>query len=318
MGKVFITDYIKNPDIEKSILGKIAKNKQDPEIEILLVWHKKIDSEYLDNFPNVKLLIRYGVGCDNIDFHEIKKRGIMLCNTPDYGVDEVSDTSLAMLMNITRKLTHYDAISKKISDGSWQENIFKDIRRNSEIEVGIIGAGRIGSLFALKAKSVGFKVSIYDPYDNRGNEKILNVSRYDNLDELLKKSDVVSTNCILTDETKGMVNKKFIKKMKKGSSLINTARGAIIDNLDDFIEPIKSNMISNISLDVLPDEPPKKSILVDEWRKNKEWTIGKIIINPHSGYYSLQSYTEMRESASKNALRFLHKLRPYNILVDDS
>tara|TARA_Y200000002_G_scaffold373144_1_gene371807 strand:- start:3902 stop:4855 length:954 start_codon:yes stop_codon:yes gene_type:complete len=317
MGKVFITDYIKNPNFEKKILGNLlTKVKEDASV--LLVWHKIINSEYLDKFPKVKLLIRYGVGCDNIDFHEIKKRGIMLCNTPDYGVDEVSDTNLAMLMNITRKLAHYDAISKKISDGSWQENIFKDIRRNSEIAVGIIGAGRIGSLFALKAKSVGFKVSIYDPYDNRGNEKILNVSRYDNLDELLKKSDVVSTNCILTDETKGMVNKKFIKKMKKGSSLINTARGAIIDNLDDFIEPIKSNMISNISLDVLPDEPPKKSILVDEWRKNKEWTIGKVIINPHSGYYSVQSYTEMRESASKNALRFLHKLRPYNILVDNS
>ena len=317
MGKVFITDYIKNPNFEKKILGNLlTKVKEDASV--LLVWHKIINSEYLDKFPKVKLLIRYGVGCDNIDFHEIKKRGIMLCNTPDYGVDEVSDTNLAMLMNITRKLAHYDAISKKISDGAWQENIFKDIRRNSEIAVGIIGAGRIGSLFALKAKSVGFKVSIYDPYDNRGNEKILNVSRYDNLDELLKKSDVVSTNCILTDETKGMVNKKFIKKMKKGSSLINTARGAIIDNLDDFIEPIKSNMISNISLDVLPDEPPKKSILVDEWRKNKEWTIGKVIINPHSGYYSVQSYTEMRESASKNALRFLHKLRPYNILVDNS
>ena len=162
MGKVFITDYIKNPNFEKKILGNLlTKVKEDASV--LLVWHKIINSEYLDKFPKVKLLIRYGVGCDNIDFHEIKKRGIMLCNTPDYGVDEVSDTNLAMLMNITRKLAHYDAISKKISDGSWQENIFKDIRRNSEIAVGIIGAGRIGSLFALKAKSVGFKVSIYDP-----------------------------------------------------------------------------------------------------------------------------------------------------------
>ena len=316
MGKVFITDYIKNPNIEKKILGNLL-TKIKKEASVLLVWHKIIDSNYLDKFPNVKLLIRYGVGCDNIDFQEIKKRGIMLCNTPDYGVDEVSDTSLAMLMNITRKLFHYDAISKEISDGTWQENIFNEIRRNSEIEVGIIGAGRIGSLLAVKAKAIGFKVSIYDPYDKRGNEKILNVSRHHSLDDLLKKSDVISINCVLTNETKGMVNKRFIKKMKKGASLINTARGAIIENLDDFIKPIKTNVVSNLSLDVLPNEPPKKSALINEWRKNKKWTIGKIIINPHSGYYSVQSYKEMRESASKNALRFLHKLDPYNIVSDN-
>ena len=116
MGKVFITDYITNPDVEKEVLGEIATDINDTEIEVLLVWHKIIDKDYLNNFSNLKGMVRYGVGTDNIDFDEAKKRKLFLCNTPDYGIDEVSDTTIAFAMNFVRGISEYDVKSKLISD----------------------------------------------------------------------------------------------------------------------------------------------------------------------------------------------------------
>lgn len=94
MSYVYITDYVENPDIEKKVLGNSISKKINKDVKVLLAWHKKIDSSYLDNFPNLVGIVRYGVGIDSIDLEEIKKRKLILCNTPDYGVDEVSDTAV--------------------------------------------------------------------------------------------------------------------------------------------------------------------------------------------------------------------------------
>ena len=98
--KVYVTDYIKKTDVEKKILGNYLSKIKNKKIEILLVWHQKIDKNYLSQFPNLKAVIRYGVGYDMIDLLELKKRKIALCNVPDYGIDEVSDTALAMILSI--------------------------------------------------------------------------------------------------------------------------------------------------------------------------------------------------------------------------
>ena len=177
----------------------------------------------------------------------------------------MSDTAIAMILNISRGISQYDFLSKY--QNNWQENTLKKLKRSSEYKLGIIGAGRIGVSVLLKAKSLGFKTFFYDPYTPRGHDKMLNSNQVNDLDELLEISDIIST--IPTNETKGMVNEEFISKMKNSCSLVNTARGKIIKDIDEFATPLKTNKIYSLAFDVLPNEPPRESKLISSWRKER-------------------------------------------------
>ncbi|MDC0206565.1 lactate dehydrogenase [Nitrospinae bacterium] len=311
---VYITDYITNPDIETEVLGNII-SKSKETAEVILVWHQVINASYLSHFHNLKGIVRYGVGFDLVELSAVRDRGLIFCNTPDYGTDEVSDTVIGMLMAITRGIARYDYLCRNYSDNSWQENTLTGIRRTNQLMLGIIGAGRIGGSVLRKAKAIGFKASFYDPYKDRGYEKMLGVGRVDTLDELLTTSDIISINAPLTKETECLVDQEFIKKMKPGAALINTARGEIISDLDDFIDPLRSGKISGIALDVLPKEPPGNNRLIAAWKKREDWLEGKVIINPHTSFYSQESYEEMRRKASLNAKRIINGKKPYNIII---
>jgi len=308
---VFITDYIESPDIEFDVLGNYLSNKISKEIEYIIVWHQKVDKNFIDNLPNLKGIVRYGVGYDQIDIDYCRKKNIVVCNTPDYGTDEVSDTALAMIMNITRGISRYDYFSRSYFD-TWQENTIKSIKRNNEIKLGVIGAGRIGGSLILKANALRFQTFFYDPYAVRGHEKMLNSIRLESLKEILNACDIISINCPLNSETKAMVDDEFISMMKDGASLVNTARGGIISNIDVFYKALKEDKMSNVSLDVLPEEPPKKSLLLDAWRGKAPWLDGRFIINPHTAYYSDKSFLEMRYKAASNILRMIEGKHPYN------
>jgi D-3-phosphoglycerate dehydrogenase len=310
---VYITDYVLNPDIEEVILPGLI-NQCKETAEVLLVWHQKIDSNYLDQFPKLKGIVRYGVGFDTIDLDAVNSRGVIFCNTPDYGTDEVSDTAIGMLMCLTRGIARYDSYCRAYKDDTWQENTITGLRRSDQLTVGVIGAGRIGGSIIRKAKVIGFDVLFFDPYKDRGYEKMLDVGRLDTLNELIETSDIISINTPLTDETRGLVDKSFISKMKHGSSLINTARGEIIVDVDDFIEPIKSGKISGLALDVLPKEPPENKGLISAWKNRERWLDGRVIINPHTSYYTQESYKEMRRKAALNAKRIIKGDKPFNII----
>jgi len=315
MNRVFITDKITNPDIEKEVLGDELSSKLHEDIEVLLVWHKKISNEYIDKLPNLKAMVRYGVGYDVFeDIEYIKQKGIYASNTPDYGTEEVSDTAIAMIMNIARGITRYDYQCRDYKDGSWQANTLKNIKRNSDYKLGVIGAGRIGGSVILKANSLRLQTYFYDPYLSSGTEKMLGAKRVDSLDELLETCDIISINCPLNKETNAMVDEKFISKMKKGASLVNTARGAIVKDLDVFYEPLKSEHLNCVSLDVLPSEPPRSGLMIDAWRATESWLDGRFLINPHSAFYSDKAYFEMRQKAALNAKRVLDGKKPINIV----
>lgn len=313
MSKIFITDYINTSDIEKEVLGERLADQLDDNIEVLLVWHEHINKEYIDRLPKLGAIIRYGAGFDNIDLEYASSKGIFVCSTPDYGIDEVSDTAITMIMNIVRAVTRYDFLCRGYKD-VWQENTIQSIKRTSDYTLGIIGAGRIGGSVIIKAKALKFNTVFYDPYKEMGYEKMLGARRVDSLDEILRLSDIVSMHAPLTDETKGMVSERFISKMRKGSSFVNTARGKIVSDIDLFYEPLKSDFLSSVALDVLPVEPPRSSRLIDAWRNKEEWLGGRLIINPHTAYYSENAYFEMRQKAALNALRVLNGKKPYNIV----
>lgn len=309
---IYITDYIKNPSIEKkysknSVYSFLDNQIPHKKIKVLLVWHEKIDKAYLEKFPNLKAVVRYGVGFDTVNLMACKDKGVKVFNNPDYGVDEVSDTAVSMSLNFLRRIGFYNEVAKKLladelSAKTWQENTIKPIQRSNTLKIGIIGFGRIGSSFGRKMNGMGFDISFYDPFLPSGVEKVFGFQRCMSIEELLKKSDLISLHVPLNEETKNMVNKKFLSNMKKGAVLINTSRGKLIKNLDILYDYLANNKLFAVGLDVLPEEPPDtKNKLINAWLKNHDF-MNRIIINPHTAYYSKQSYEEMREKAIKMAI----------------
>ncbi len=299
--KVSITDRIPDPDIEYGILGSLLSTTPDKDTTVLLVWHQVVNESYLDNFPNLKAIIRYGVGFDKIDLVGCKKRGIVVCNNPDYCTEEVSDTAVAMILNCSRKLSCYDDQARHYRSG-WQENYIPRITRTSHQTVGLIGLGRTGARTLQSCQALRYQTQFYDPYLPHGQEKVFGTRRCNSLDELLSTSDIVSLHCPLNKETKDLVDAKFITRMKKGASLVNTARGQLVKNLNLIYCALKMGQLDVVGLDVLPQEPPQNDLLINAWRNREEWLSGRLVISPHAAYYSLESSEEQRRKAAETAL----------------
>jgi len=184
--------------------------------------------------------------------------------------------------------------------------------------LGVVGAGRIGTALIRKAKALGMNIAFIDPYKDSGYEKAIGVNRYYNLSDFLAQCDVVSMHTPLTSETRDMIDDSFIDSMKQDSILINSSRGGVVKDLDIIYEALRSGKLSAVALDVLADEPPINSKLIDAWRNRNNKLSHRIIINPHTSYYSKESFTEMRVEASKNAKRILDGVQPLNIIVEGS
>jgi D-3-phosphoglycerate dehydrogenase len=283
-------------------------------VEALLVWHRKIDQQAVDLLDRCRIAVRYGVGYDVLDLKALNARGIPACNTPDYGTEEVADTASAMIMTLQRKILSYDRASRYYAQG-WQEHTQKPLERTSERTLGVIGVGRIGTAVINRMKPFGFKILGYDPYQVSGHEKAVGYRRVNMLEELLGEADLVTLHCPLTDETDAMVDEQFFRLMKPGASLVNTARGKILKDLDCLEDTLKSGHLASVALDVLPDEPPRDHSLIRAWRDDEEWLRGRLIINPHAAFYSERAFYEMRYKAAETVRMYLLTGRLRNHLI---
>jgi phosphoglycerate dehydrogenase-like enzyme len=314
MSVIAITDHFDAPSPEeKAILGNLVGTHVGADTEILMVWHAHIDQDYISELPKLRGVQRYGVGYENLDLDSLKTAGITCCNNPDYGVDEVADTAVAMILNITRGISLYNHVAKGLKD-TWQENVLRGLRRTSETVIGVIGAGRIGSSVLLKTRQIGFRTCFYDPYLPRGCEKVVKADRLDTIDELLANSDIVSIHTPLTPETAGIIDEAFIARMKPGASLVNTARGRLVADLEILLPAIQSNHLHHVALDVIPDEPPVDNQFIATWRDTNNPLSQRITINPHTAYFSEESYLEIRSKAAMNALRIYNREKAFNLL----
>jgi len=329
MFDVYITDYIKDPDIEQRVLGpsvNIICLEEENEAKFpssietadaLLVWHATISKKTISRLKNCKVIVRYGVGYDNVDYKYALQRGIYFCNNPDYGVHEVADTACSMILALSRKIISYDYASKAVKS-SWQEHIINPIKRTCEHNLGIIGIGRIGTAVALRMKSFGMDIAFYDPYVASGYEKSLGVQRFETLEKLQEFSSIISLHTPLTEETLCMVDENFINHLNRNTIFINTARGKIVKDLDTLFFGLMNGKLIGIGLDVLPQEPPLKSEkLIQAWKDKNNELYTKIIITPHTSYYSDLSWKEMRIKASDNVKRVLDGGKPKNLIIDN-
>ncbi len=316
MFKVVITDYVNNPTIEKKVFGRsfniVCLGEENEKLfsdeivdaDAILVWHARLTKFTLKKLSNCKLIVKYGTGYDNINVQDCRNFNIPLCNTPDYGVEEVADTTVALILNSIRQIKYYDSFSKRIKSG-WQNSSELELKRTNKHKLGIIGCGRIGTAVSQRMKPFGLDIGFYDPFKPSGYEKAIGVKRFETLEELIKFSSVITIHTPLNSETRSLINKDLINQFNENTILVNTSRGPVIDSLESIYEGLINNKISFIGLDVLPEEPPSnKEKLIKKWKEEREIS-ERIIINPHSAYYSLDSWPEMREKASMNAKNYI-------------
>jgi len=251
-------------------LKKFGEVTSDPSAlasaEVVLVRSKtKCTKEYIDQAPNLKLIIRGGVGTDNIDKEAAKARGVQVKNTPKASSPAVAELAFALMLAIPNKLIEAHNTTK---EGKFLKN---EIKRTELLgkTLGLIGVGRIGTEMAKRARAFGMKVI--------GTDKVVTQSEFVEMkpyDEVLAKSDYLSMHTPLTDETRCMIDKAAIGRMKDGVAIVNTGRGKCIVE-DDMVEALKSGKVKAYATDVWYSDPPDPACPL--------LTAPNVIMTPHLG-----------------------------------
>ncbi|MEQ1858336.1 MAG: C-terminal binding protein [Chthoniobacteraceae bacterium] len=325
--RVVITDLITDAlERERAILDDIADvtalgaRHEDElagrieEADALIVFHDiAVTRKTIARLTRCRLIVRAGVGFDNVDHSFARERGIPVANVPDYGAEEVADSAIGMMLALTRGISFFNT---RMHDGrgAWDYREGVPLRRLRGRVFGIVGLGRIGSAAALRAKAIGLDVIFHDPYVRDGCDKALGIRRVETLDELLAQSHVVSLHCPLTPETRGLIGATALAKMQRGAFLVNTARGAIVDT--SAIAPaIASGQLAGAALDVLPIEPPPADDpLTLAWRDPQHPAHDRVIINPHAAFCCEEGMIEMRTKSCANVRRCLLGERVRNVV----
>ncbi len=317
--RVFVIDALHNEKsvdlvIETEILGEAAQvglvQLADPgqfpdqvfdAAAVILSPYPQVSSNILRLFRKLEIVVRLGVGYDNVDIEAARELGIPVCNVPDYGTEEVADHAILLTLALERKL--YRALNA-VRGGSWTWRAAQPTRRLRGQRFGIIGCGRIGTAAALRAKAFGFTVQFFDPYVASGYEKAIGVQRCATLRQLLETSDVVSLHCPLNAETRGILSLAQMEAMQPGALLVNTARGPLIPEAD-LLQILRRGHLGGVALDVIEREPEHSPELL---------TFPDCLLTPHTAFYSEESLTDLRASAARNVLRFLRGEKPMNVI----
>lgn len=302
---VVVTDHLAEAGVEKPVLDGIAEIRllqtgdeavvasHGSDAEILLVYHDIcLTAKTLDNMPRCKAVIRCGVGFDNVDLVATGRNGIVVCNVPDYGTEEVADHALMLVLATARRLLVCD---RSIRAGKWEVSDAFGTPRMRGKTLGIVGCGRIGTAMARRGLALGMRVVFYDPYLPDGVDKALGIERVYTLEELLPQAEFLSLHCPLTPTTKHLINAKTLALLPRGAYVVNTARGGVI-HLDALYNALESGHIAYAGLDVVEREPLNHEGIRQHPR---------VILTPHTAFYSVEAFNEMRIKGALEARRVL-------------
>ncbi len=269
-------------------------------------------TEYLDRLDRCRIFVKTAVGFDDVNLAEWGARGIPVCNTPDYGTREVADHAIALMLTLAKSIAFHDESLRADPVGNWRPALNPYGRRLSDCTFGVIGMGRIGMAAARRAAAFDMDVVFHDPFAPNGTELALGFRRVQTLAELLAESDVASVHVPLNDATTKLLDASALAAAKPGITIINTARGPIID-LDALHEAMRSDVVLAAGLDVLPDEPPNVDApLIAAWRSNEAWIKHRLVITPHSAFFTPESVRDIRAFSARTAARYLRDGRLEN------
>ena len=330
MGKdytVVIADFVGSelsPEIkvlgelaEVVALGATSESELEGKVEradALMVYHQvRLGSQTLSRLEKCRVISRCGVGYDNVDLAVARSRGIPVCNVPDYGTSDVADAAIGMAVALTRG-TFYLNSRLRAGLGEWAYTQAAPLQRLRGSVFGIVGLGRIGTATTIRATALGMDVVFYDPYKPDGYDSSLGIRRAESLSQLLEQVLVLSLHCQLTPETCHMISEAALARLPMGSYLVNTARGAVVDTAA-LLEAIASGRLAGAALDVLEVEPPPPDDpLLVAWRDPHHPAHHRLILTPHSAFYSESGMAELRTKCAENCRRVLLGLPLRNVV----
>lgn len=277
---------------------------------------KDIPKQYREQMTNCRIFVTPKVGFDNIDGQTWGELGVPVCNVPDYGTQEVADHAIALMMSLMKGITFHTRELKKDPRALWRPALSPFGKRLSVSTFGVVGVGRIGTATILRAKAFGMDVVMYDPYRENGAELALGIRRVHSLQELFSQSDVVSLHLPLSKETEKIINAQVLAASKPNLILINTARGPIID-IDALYDALKADQLMAVGLDVLPEEPANpEHPLIKAWAADEEWIDHRLLLTPHSAFFTPESLYDMRYKGGELAVEYLGGGRLQNCVND--
>ncbi len=325
--QVIIADLLHDElEPERQILGEIADvialdARSEGELvgriegadAVILYAEVALRRRIIERLEHCRLIVRGGVGIDNVDLEFARERAIPVANVPDYGSEEVADSAVGMALALARGV-HFHNSQLRAGQGVWSyEQVVPLVRLRGQT-FGVVGLGRIGTATALRAKALGMDVVYYDPYKPDGYDKSLGVRRVEALEELLAESLIVSMHCPLTDETYHMIDAAAIARMPRASYLVNTARGGVVD-VQALPAAIASGQLAGAAIDVLEKEPPADDDpLLVAWRDPNHPAHHRLILNPHAAFYSEAGLLDIRRKSAEACRRALLGLPLRNVV----
>lgn len=304
--RVLIADFLDEAEVEAPILDGLAEitlarawKEADladlvPTADAIILYHDipRVGEDTFSLATRCRGLVRAGVGTNNVDLDAAAARGIVVCNVPDYGTEEVADHAILLLLAIARQLRPGD---EAIRRGVWDFRTVIDTPRLRGKTLGLVGCGRIGTATAIRARAFGLDVVFYDPHVPPGYDKALGVRRADRLEDLLEQSLFVSLHCFLDDRSRHLIDAEALARMPRGGVLINTARGGVVDQ-EALVAALDSGHLLGAGLDVVEREPLDDERLRDHPR---------VLLSPHSAFYSREGFVELRRKAAEEVRRLL-------------
>ena len=317
--KVVIADYdFGDVEIERQILEAAglrltaiqAKSEDELIVEAqdcdaVINQYAHVGTKTIAAMSRCRVIARYGIGVDNVDVEAATARGILVTNVRDYCTEEVADHVMAMILALARRLFDYNRASHA---GVWNWKAGRPAFRLRGRVLGILALGRIARAIALRAPAFGLQVIASDPYVDDSVFARYGVTRVDKA-RLIEQSDYLVLQAPLTEETRHFIGEAELKRMKRSAILINTARGAEVDNAALY-RALHEHWIAGAGLDDIEEEPAKRR----QWspQQNPLFTLDNLIVTPHSAYYSEESIRMAREVAAGEVARVLTGQRPHN------
>jgi len=300
--KIVVTDYaFDDLSIERDVLSPFGyhiignkKHESEPKLidlvrdaDYVITQFAPINKNVIGSMTQARMIVRYGIGVDNVDLAEAASKGIPVCNVPDYCTDEVADHTVAMILALTRKLfANWDVIRQ----GEWKLAVpLSRLYAMKDLTVGIVAYGRIGREVAQRLRPFKCKINVFDPAANPQNLSKDGVNCV-TLDELFKSSDLISLHCPSNQQTRYMINSESIAKMKRGVMLVNTSRGTLVKT-NDLIRALQDGQISAAALDVTDPEPINSD--------NPLLGMNNVIITSHIASASENAVIKLRKSVAE-------------------
>lgn len=274
---------------------------------ILCLLTDRVDGDLIDAAgPQLKIISNYAVGFDNVDVGAATDRGVVVCNTPSDEVNEaVAEHTWALILSLTRRIVEADEATRRGGYKGWEPDIFLGSSLIGKT-LGIVGLGRIGSMVARRAKGYNMTVLYNKREPDAKAESELGV-KFASIDELLSSSDIVSLHVPLTDETRHMINSQTISKMKKGSFLVNTARGPVVAE-KDLVAALRDGHLGGAALDVFDNEPNIDPELI---------VMENVILTPHIASATVEARNKMGSQAVAAIMSLASGQKPENLVNPD-